>query len=1292
MPIENKIFNGIMNYDDPNDALPARHHRTSSNAIFRGNPGNTRMESTLGNRLVTNSYLPSGVNQTIGTFYDSLNNRVFIFNYNSLGHNGIYVFNTQTETFQTLIQCGANTDGDILGFNLTTPIDSINLIYGDNTDGDLLSFVDSLKRPTKLNVERYLANTYSFVKRSYIDVAKMPPSNPIKSVYACDTTYTGNNLKNGLFQFIYRFVYDDNETSVWSTGSKTALPFLPNNDGTAGNAKFLNNNIKMYFDTGDVNVKKIEVAFRQTREGATSLYSLIQSFDKTLLSIPNNDLWEFNFYNDGVYIPVLETEQILLFDYVPLKANTQELLNGSVLIYGGITEGYANVPVTASISQSTTTDNINSRNGLLFFAESISSNSIKIVLDGTIGSSAGTLAALPNTTFNVYARTLSNTDMSFYYTESTQGISSAIAGLSAAAIAAGYTVTTSTNSLIITHSNIVLCGTIYRYNYSTIANPNWDVLYTLYANSSYQYGIVYYDADGKTNGVNTSTGLKLTTQVGGAFEPETQILTKRTLTINNTPPSWAAYYQVVRTSNLNYGDKALYWVSSGSFSDKDVSVAPPIGQQYSYLRIDNIYDYNLQIKATEGVVGYTFTTGDRVRFIKRFNALGVQANDYSGMNLDYEILSVDTNPVMNGIAKDGAYIKIYYPTNDISSTFAFDGTPDFQNYEIFIYNKASVISTSQQTYFEIGEKYDISNGLHLGNIQSQTGSQPAIIDFQDGDVFYRNRNVVISPSYQINAVGISNYSNSYVTYQIGDSSQDITTTNYNIGHSINTTASLAYGVYPQFSDPNYNYWNKSSVDYNVRFKFSFEIHSSNSELTTSISAYIKTYNASNASYVKILNPQQVNVINVEYPINIDAIVKVPAGYKAMLIFTNDSNVIDLHSGAFTMTVTPLNTINIEIDDASFSDVYNVKTNSNSRPLVVDINAKQSYFPTTVRYSQSYQQGTSINGTNRFYFLDSDDYDRKFGDIMRMRLHNKDLRIFQFKKCGVVPVFSVETLNQDGTNNLVASSKIINPIRYYEGDFGIGNQPSSLCTSGYADYFCDPVKGYLLRLSQDGLTPISQTYKMQTFTGNNLTNYLSNHAYATGGYSKVLGVFHFSKDRSGEYISMLQGSTDLTPYTLSFDEQKNCFTTFYDFHPDWAVCYENVLATFKGGNIYIHDSNTCNNFYGTQYNTSISLVFNEQNIVKKTFNFITMDSSDIYIAPSITTVLGQSSNLVADDYELQEGLYSAAFMRDANSLGGIINGDYLKGTWIQVTLQQVNASNFVYLSGLYLGYQVSPRNY
>lgn len=1279
MKIERKAFSGVMNTDDPIEVMPGSHHLEANNIVFKGSGSNMKAQNLPGNRLVDKA-LPSGTNKTIGAFYDALNNRIFFMNYNSNANHGIYIYNTLLGTFQTLLQCGASTDGDILGFDADKPITSINIIYGDITEGDLLCFVDSLKRPTKLNIQKYLASTYSVVKRSYIDVIKAPPSSPIKAAYGADLTISTNNLKNGLFQFIYRFVYDDNEKSAWSTGSEVPLPYYANYDNNTAltNSKYLNNYIAMYFNTGDINVKKIELAFRETRDGATGDYSLIKSFDKSDLSISSNDVYNYNFYKSGIYTYVDKQDQISLFDYVPDAANTQELLNGSILIYGGITEGYDNPIISASITQQDAVSGgiKNARSGLLFNAEKvINNNTIKVYVDGTASLASTDLDAINNMTFDVYAKNAAGLDLSFSFVSTSTSKASLLSGLSAAAVIKGFTVvSTNTNYITLSYTNVILCGAKCSYLLSSIPNNNWEVIYNLYQNAVYQYGIVYYDANGKTNGVNTIDGLKLNTSA--ATTPEAEMGLYREITINNLAPTWATSYQIVRTKNLSYGEKSLFWVSSGAFSDKDVIV----GQKYTYLKIDNIYDYNEKIKATQGVIGYDFSTGDRVKFLTRYTSTGGVASSLSSLNYDYEIVGIESNPKVSGIERVGSYLKISYPTNDISASFAFNDTPDFQNYKIFIYNPSLSVTPSEQTYFEIGHKFNIYNRYHLTNYISQTDLLGAKLQINDGDVFYRNRDVIISPSYQIQCAGVEKYSNAYVTYNLGDATQEVSTTNYNIGYTTSTPSGLLISQYPSYGDPRYNYQNKSAVDQNVNFKLSYQIWNSNTGRSNSTRVFAKIYNASTVKVVQLINPVTVGVNFIISNVNIDATIKVPAGYKCSLICTSDVvGLVDLHVASFAMNITPLNTINITVDDYSISDTYKLEKDSSSRPLVVDADAKKLYSSTMVRYGQSYEVGTNVNQINKFYAADFDTYDKKYGDIVRMRLYNKDLRIFQYRKCGTVPVFAVQMSNQDGTDNLVASSNIINPIRYYDGDFGIGNQPTSLASSGYVDYFVDPVKGYILRLSQDGITAISESYKVQTFAGNNLPKYLNNYAHQSGGNAKIMGVYHFSKDRNGEFISTLQAGTGLTGYTIAFDEARNCFTSMYSFNPEWSINYENKLVTFKSGKLYIHDSSTMNNFYGVQYDSSIKVVFNDTPILKHRYNTITTLSNVKWLSGTtgdITTNLGQSSKLIDSDYIKRDDKYHAAFKRDVNSIGGLYNGRNLKGSWISLVLKPVSPQNLV----------------
>jgi hypothetical protein len=68
---------------------------------------------------------------------------------------------------------------------------------------------------------------------------------------------------------------------------------------------------------------------------------------------------------------------------------------------------------------------------------------------------------------------------------------------------------------------------------------------------------------------------------------------------------------------------------------------------------------------------------------------------------------------------------------------------------------------------------------------------------------------------------------------------------------------------------------------------------------------------------------------------------------------------------------------------------------------------------------------------------------------------------------------------------------------------------------------------------------------------------------------------------------------------------------------------------------------------------------------------------------------QISNLVEAEFQLLEGNPSAAIKRDANSSGGKINGNFMKGNYLVVKFQKTNAINLVNLNEVSARFTDSP---
>jgi len=388
MPIINNPFNGKLNLDvaqyriSNGDYIDALNITKDSQGI--GN--DLVVANILGNTNIPYT-LPAGVNKIIGFYADKVRDRAYYFLWNSNGFNSILYYNASTDKVIKVLVSKTDSNGiDILNFNPSYKVLSVNIYYRD-VEGDILFFNDGLNPPRNINVAASYGTSW---KAEYLLVIKPPPVMPAKVTYINNNNVTVNNLRNKLFQFCYRYVYDNNEKSVWSTKSIVPLPQQPTLQLTEDT--FKNNScISISISTGAVNVRKLELSFRETTSGFTSDWYLITQIDKTVSAILDNDIFTFNFYNDSIYTQIDVTDTTQLQDWVPQKANAAELANGNVLLYSGITEGYNKTDVI--LQTQTTNDKTGffvDNAGLLFFAvcNGLDSGSIgtvmKVYVYGTI--------------------------------------------------------------------------------------------------------------------------------------------------------------------------------------------------------------------------------------------------------------------------------------------------------------------------------------------------------------------------------------------------------------------------------------------------------------------------------------------------------------------------------------------------------------------------------------------------------------------------------------------------------------------------------------------------------------------------------------------------------------------------------------------------------------------------------------------------------------------------------------------------------------------------------------------
>ncbi len=1377
--IDQKHFNGRLNTDDSGYVIAPGDHAMSKNVRFRGNPGNLRAEGVPGTYVVTNDNLPVGDNECIGSFYDSLKQRVIFFNYNSNGRNGIYQYDVKNGLITKLLLCFTDSQTDILGFSLDYPIPSVNIIYTTEQDGDLLIWTARNKRPKILNLLSAQNRIYgSDWLEEYLDVAKAPPSIPIRCAYEDDNTALINNMRKQLFLPQYRFIYGDNLKSVWSARGNVAIPFNYVSPQVDTNPT-KNCRIGCVLQTGGSDVRKLEVAMSLASElGDNSgnewgIPFSVVILDKDELSIPDNDVYVYYFYNNEAYVSVDEKENILGFDYVPDIANTQELLNGNVIVYGGIQEGLD--PVVPDVSVSTS----------LEYASALDSSSIfSVTQNGLYGFGTGniTFVVLGNIRINDIYSAQIQVGVTTYTITYTAAIgdtpADVLAGLSTSATGQGFTqVSINSNTLVISRTNQVLLksrlqgivqtfagtvnlnsagvitlinGAAYQslfpkgtfFYVTPVVNSGNTIMFTVKQtaiisvtnlaidvvvapavtesvvsatvyilsalnisqeaydwNTKENYAIAYFDEKGKTNGSTTSAEFSATTtfDVGGGLGTLLYKIPTISLSINHRPPIWAKYFHVLRTNNLTK-QKYLYWVSDRTYKD----------DKYGYISVESIQSY--KILNPNSIISYDFASGDRIRFMILYNADGSVGAPV--LYRDYEIYSQVLNPEINGIVRNGQFLKIVLP-DDLDAFFNFgDGvTRTYFYYYIELYTPAKSAGAKLDTYYEFVQRYEIGNPgtdtrFHQGMIQNQSTDlvTPATFLFDRGDAYFRYREINVGNIISYDLLPENSVQPGYIIPQ-RIKSEIILNPEYEVAPDVPyqqliTTGGLYNnaGWTISVNTPSYIFTAKGTIALVAR-----------AATASQVRVQIGIADSGGTITYYVLGSKTGLTNGEEFGFTYSLPITWPAHSKSFLHIASSDNafVCDVLSGAISYTE-PNKSFIIGVVDQNFSDFYDSKINENGRSWVVNPDEKTIFFQTLLRWGLAYQQNTNINQINRFFPLNFDEVDRAKGTIQRFAAWARQLIIFQELAVGRYGVYN--RYIQSNSTQLTTTDEILtqNNIQYYEGNYGMGKEYCSLTKGRNCFYFVDPIRAYHVRLSADGLTPISEINKGQFYIQPLFSPYNKDFIRADGGFSKILGAYNFYEE---EAIVVLQsgslGIDVINPYTFSWNEKRNSYCTFFDLvNMDWITSAEDKIIVFKNGMLHVWDNNSkyCN-FLGTQYYPSITLVFNDKDAFTKTFLSLGYEANQLWTAeeigdvitsqPNDQTALSQISAIKDWCFQIQEGRYHANLLRDANSmpdqLQALNEGDVLKGVYIIIKLTyKGNDSSFLYLP--YINSAISNRNF
>jgi hypothetical protein len=1330
---EKKNFIGGLNSDAEDRKIPQGDYRYALNvrSSLADGANEGAIENTKGN-AVADFLLPVGNNRCIGALDDEENNMVYFFVFNDFGNHTIYEYDVSANVVSIVLQT------PILNFKSNKFINDPVII------GGLLYFNDRVNPPRKVNIERAKTNGYpSAFREEFINQIAYAPGFPPEVAYGDDTTIKTNNVRNKLFQFRYKYIYEDNEESAWSPISKVPLP---QDEGTFRPFAYYdptkNNKIGVTVNLGDEFVKRVKIAFRESNTGD---FFLADDIDKSKLTLPLISLtYTYDFYNDETPIALDNdgNSGMRLFDNVPQLADSQALIDGNRIAHGGITENYD--PVDIDIDVDVTRD----------FSDQVPSPELTRTIPadfpgphGYGSTHGGVYYALPSTQ---HARIIGGN--TYYLDQFAQQLarpgqqsSQAFLFLPQQIPNAGPFTSGDLHDRLLIMTNpgngYILRTGGSLVNEITIGTPPASgVRYVM------EVKVQYHDI-GNTDALKSKTfKVQYNSQVGDTAQIVATQLKNKIAALTFTDG----------LVQINFAKSSV-----GSFSrGLNASVAP---------------------KESLEIWGEAFVPNQNIQLVGNppFDwptATGPDTGAIYQMEVEIKGLAdwtSNSEKTLKAGANHGIGIVYYDAPNRSGLT------------------NISRVSQEKTFYVPHFAELNIPSGQvpNATDLRVTINHKPPEWARRYQFVYTGNQTITRIPASEgyrgFVDFTLKNVSNSSISGAIQATLDNLVDYNDAVPEDIDLGYSYTKGDRIRFVTKAVN-TTTLAVDYLTDYR---DVEVVSFDPNTNIIVFKDpSINIVDNMLVEIYTPKTASDDLVYHEIG--ECFDIIGGFHTGNV-SDQSNlagaVVDLNDIGDVYLRYRTGPIFSIVEDYSFSDYYTSDSWDMGRPNIVDNNIKRVKRESTIRYSEPFVPETNINGLSQFNDLSFEVYAQRYGSIQRMYSKDRNLIIFQNDKVGRIGV-NQSTLFDNQGNPIGAvgqQTKVLNDVNYYIEEFGIGTNPESFAVYGNRMYFVDVKRGAVLRLGGDGITTISD-YKMH--------NYFTDTFKAVIDAKKDFKVIGEYDIRFGEYILSIQGDLveipaiivappedpikigdggsappsddpvdiglgiedpsssgeieiggpaleptivsetageELTPVdpdsgselvigdagsgsgagdtpadpggedpsvpvippttgvtdTIAFSEIKKRWTTFYSYVPDYMITNNIGLITFSKGLLYKHNASSfyCN-FYGVQYTMKMRFLSNIEPSYVKVFNNIFVEASHKFSAPSITNKYGQQSTLILDDFEDREGVFKAAFWKDSatpNTTNPLIEGDELRCHSLDVTLENAD-TELVVLSEVGVG--------
>jgi len=1123
-----------------------------------------------------------GENQVVGTYEHEGTNRLFVFVWNSNGSHSIYKIGQGESSFTLIIR-----STQLLMANSPLHIDAMMV------SGKLfLYFTDGVNEPQKVNVDSGIAvNSYPSDSESM--VMKKAPDAPQVTWYN-DTSRTTNELYGKSFQFAVQYVYRDGEVSAIGEYSANTVG-LNTLSATDPSETYKNqyNKITLEIGTGTLgsgfgtSILEVRLFFRDV---STNTMFYIGEYTSTEL---------FNgvdFFNDESYSVVSDSEFNKIQDAVPKVAQAQTI-SSNRLFYGNYKEGFDKANVSAVLSP---VYGDKPENNLLEVEASIPAADItaKVALNteemqGLLNGTDGipTLVAFKfnrGTIHSFEQRAMTLTEPSggnfkvFTLAESEANQSNRQTSLSVQGTEYSHQVTVGATS------------SYSAYNTALATSINGtSIVCDLYAGSAWfndgsNYSWKANFGDGTVtltvNAVATTTGVDIT------FTPASFI-------VSGTRATGKANTILVTQTIIRNYNSTLSGVFGTTDADNIWSIFSLISNQSSASTTDS---------------ERTFKNGDNHSFGVVFeDSLGRATGVYEIGSLAVSQLADRTETQKGRVSVESTLTATGLDSSLLRYFYVYNGGSVVEDYTQYSAAEAFVIDNSK-----VDEAADSSILVALRTLQGTPDSYCAT---EQIDYTFTEGDELRILSY-IDEDGVRLYPNNLV-FEV-EALRSVTE-DEDILLDVGTMHDeRRYGDFLVLKNENQADFGRTEIIGGTdlwKRHVVFEI------LTKKKGNSTKIYRAVSGKY-------DVTAIGTT-----DSITEGNAWYKRRNVLMPTG----LTSGGNAWALTP------ESMYLESNQYYDRDRNSvgqlGGKPYAVINNEKEQERISSVTYSDAQLADSAQNNLSSFNnsLANFADYEMNYGGIYGLVDSSDSITLLQSDKVSRVPTSRNILSTGSGSQFVTQSTDILGLQQHYPVNAGINDDRTAFLKSNGVIYIVDVTRAKIVSFSNQGVKILSDN-GVSSYVESTCSSMLAD----ADGYFVSIG-----QDRlNNEIIFSLQNMPLTNTKSLIFSVGLDKFTTFVNYTSSYYGALGLRSFGFRhadGGAVPVGQELGVNavhgNFFGTQYDATITSVFNSNPTSRKVFNSISVDATQ---SPSAeVSTIDQDVAIPAGAFALKEGVYYSNVPRE-----------------------------------------------